>query len=282
VYPLLLQIGPVGIRAFPVVLTGALLAGNQLAAREFRRRGLDPDLASDFLTPAIILGLVGARLFHVLVFDPAWYLAHPSDLLALWTGGLAYPGALVAGLGAALWFCWRRGLGFWRFADGVVPALALGQAIGAVGTLLNGSSYGTPTTLPWAIVFADPRSQAPLGVPLHPTQLYESLAAMLLFGALWWARTRVHRDGALFLLYLLGAAALAGLDALKGDALWFADVVVAGPVTTLVVLAGATAVWLRHQPDRLDAVEVLASWPPASVDPAEATDPEVRRRGRTR
>jgi len=163
-----------------------------------------------------------------------------------------------------------------------VPGLALGQAIGAVGTLLNGSSYGTPTAVPWAIVFADPRSQAPLGVPLHPTQLYESLAGLLLFGVLWRARTRVGPDGALFLLYLLGASALASLDVLKGDALWFADVVMAGPVTTLAVLAGATAVWLRHQPDPLDAAEVPASRLPASADAAEATDPEVRRRGGAR
>lgn len=278
-YPMLLQIGPFGIRTFPLVLVGALLAGSKLAATEFRRRRLDPGLVSDFLTPAVVLGLAGARLLHVLLFDPAWHLAHPSELLSLWAGGLAYQGALAAGLGTALWFCWRRGLGFWRFADGVVPGLAVGQAIGAVGALLNGSSYGTPTTLPWAIVFTDPRGQAPLGVPLHPTQLYEALGGLLLFAALWGVRTRLPRDGSLFLLSLLGSSGLAWLDALKGDALWVADVVLAGPVTTLLVLAGATALWWRHQPRGLTRVEVPGPQLSVPVGPDEANDPEPLRRG---
>lgn len=246
-YPVFLQFGPLGLRTFPLVLAVAILVGVRLAAAEFRRRGVDPDLASDFVTPAVILGLVGARLLHVLLFDPGWYLAHPSDLLSLWTGGLAFPGALAAGLGAALWFCRRRGVGFWRFADGVAPGLALGQAIGGIGSFLNGSSYGTPTSLPWAVVFTDSRGQAPLGIPMHPTQLYEALAGLLLLGGLWGLRSRLHRDGALFLLYLIGTTALALLDLVKGDALWIADSVAAGPVVSLLVLTGAALTWRRRR-----------------------------------
>lgn len=246
-YPVLFQVGPLGLRTFPLVLAVAVLVGGKLAAAEFRRRGLDPGLASDFLTPVVILGLAGARLVHVLLFDPSWYLAHPVDVLSLWAGGLAFQGALVAGLGTAAWFCWRREVGFWRFADGVVPSLALGQAIGAVGSFLNGSSYGTPTALPWAVVFTDPRGQAPLGVPLHPTQLYEALGGILLFGGLWGVRTRLRRDGALLLLYLVGATALALLDLVKADALWIAEAVPAGPVMSLLALTGAAVMRGRRR-----------------------------------
>jgi len=248
-YPILLQVGPFGIRTFPVVLALALLVGGRLTAGEFRHRGLDPALASDFLTPAVILGLAGARLLHVLLFDPGWYLAHPLDLLTLWGGGLAFHGALLAGVGTAAWFCWRRGLGFWRFADGVVPGLALGQAIGALGSFLNGSSYGTPTALPWAVVFTDARAQAPLGIPLHPTQLYEALAGFVLFGALWALRDRVHRNGALFLLYFLGGAALTALELLKGETLWIADALPAAPAAGVLVLISAATLWRRSQPE---------------------------------
>jgi phosphatidylglycerol:prolipoprotein diacylglycerol transferase len=246
-YPVLVQFGWLGVRTLPAVWALGIWAGVKVAAGELRRRGLDPEWAHDFLGPAAITGLVGARLFHVLVFDPGWFATHPRDVLSLWSG-LAFPGALLAGWGAALWFCRRRGIGFWAFADAAVIGVALGQAIGALGSFLNGSGYGTPTAVPWAVVFHDPRGQAPLGVPVHPTQLYEALALLALFGGLWMAR-RVHQDGVRFLLYLAGLSALAPLDFLKGDALWVADLVPAALVVTLGGLLGAGAAWTwRRRP----------------------------------
>ena len=119
----------------------------------------------------------------------------------------------------------------------------LGQASGALWSFLNGSGYGTPTAVPWAVVFRDPRGQAPLGVPVHPTQLYEALALLVLFGGLCMAR-RVRREGVRFLLYLAGLSLLAPLDVLKGDALWVADLVPATLVVSLGGLFGAGAAWV--------------------------------------
>ena len=280
-YPVLVQIGPLGLRTFPLVLAVAILVGGKLAAAEFRRRGLGSGLASDILMPAVTLGLVGSRLFHVLLFDPSWYLAHPVDVLSLWTGGLAFPGALVAGLGTAAWFCWRREVGFWRFVDGLVPSLMLGQAIGAVGSLLNGSSYGTPTTLPWAVVFADSRGQAPLGVPVHPTQLYEALAALLLFGGLWGVRTGLRRDGALLLFYLVGATALALLDLVKGDALWIGEAVPAGPVVSGLALIGAAVIRGRRRLAPAVPPGAPPSVPLAGADHGDGRDSKTGRRRRS-
>ena len=247
-FPVLLRFGSLGLRTFPLVLALAVLVGGKLTAAEFQRRGLEPGLAHDALMPAALLGLLGARLLYVLLFDPAWHLSHPADLTNLWNGGLAFQGALLAGLATVLWLSRRHRLPFWRVADGAVPGVALGQAIGALGSFLNGSSYGTPTDLPWAVVFTDPRGQAPLGIPLHPTQLYEALAALLLFIGLWSVRTRVRRDGTLFVLYLAGVSTLAFLDLLKGDALWIADAVPAGPAVSVLVLIGTASLRLRRPP----------------------------------
>ncbi len=276
-YPMLLQFGSVGLRTFPLVLAVAVLVGSKLAAAELRRRAVDPAPVQDLVVPSALLGLAAARLLHILLFDPGWYLAHPGDVLSLWSGGLAFQGALLAGLGTAAWLCWRRALPFWRVADSVAPGVALGQAIGAVGSLLNGSSYGTPTDLPWAAVFADPRGQAPLGVPVHPTQLYEVAAALLLFIGLWLTRRRLHRDGAVFLLYLLGASLLTPLEFLKGDALWIADVVPAAPVVSTAVLMVAVGLWSRRQPDR-----VSGEMAPTSGAPVSVREAEERRRERLR
>ena len=247
-FPVLLRFGSLGLRTFPLVLALAVLVGGKLTAAEFRRRGLEPALAHDALMPAALVGLLGARLLYVLLFDPVWQLSHPADLVNLWNGGLAFQGALLTGLATALWSSRRHRVPFWRVADSAAPGVALGQAIGALGSFLNGSSYGIPTDLPWAVVFTDPRGPAPLGIPLHPTQLYEALAGLLLFTALWAVRTRLRRDGSLFLLYLAGVSALAFLDLLKGDALWIADVVLAGPVVSLLVLIGAAWLQFRQSP----------------------------------
>lgn len=275
-YPLVFQLGPFALRSFAVMLALAVLAAGALAAAEFRRRGLDPALANDFLFPAVFLGLAGARLYYVLLFDPGWYLGHPGEVIAIWTGELAFHGALLAGLGTGLWFCWRRGIGFWRFADGVVPGLLVGQAIGAIGSFLHGSGYGTPTTLPWAVVFTDPNSQAPLGIPLHPTQLYAALGNLLLFAGLWALRGRLHRDGALFLLYLLGSSLLSALEFVRGDALWIADAVRAGPVVNLLALVAAAALWHRRGARRLVPVTPLE--PPLPTHEEQAEEPAGDRR----
>jgi phosphatidylglycerol:prolipoprotein diacylglycerol transferase len=245
VYPILLQIGPLGFRTLALVWVIGIYASLKLAVAEFRRRGLDPAWPHDFLAPAIVAALVGARLFYVLLFDPVWFAMHPRELFNVWSG-LAFQGAILGGWGAALWFCRRRGIGFWHFADAAVPGLVVGQAIGALGSFLNGSGYGTPTAVAWAVVFHDPRGQAPLGVPVHPAQLYEALALVVLFGGLWMVRS-ARRAGAVFLLYLLGLLALAPLDYLRGDALWLGEVVPAAVPLSLAALLGACAAWVRSR-----------------------------------
>jgi phosphatidylglycerol:prolipoprotein diacylglycerol transferase len=245
VYPILFFIGPVGVRTAVIVGIAALYAGGWLAARRLGRQGLPGAPAYDFLTPGLLAGLVGARLWYALVFDPGWYLARPTELLAIWKGGFAEEGGFLAALMAAVWWCRRRRVGFWVFADAVTPGIALGQALARVGALLGGAGYGTATTLPWAITFVDPNASAPIGIPLHPTQTYETLAGLLLIGLLLLAE-RWTRPGQLFLLLLMGLAVQRGIfDLMRGDAIWITDWATSGQAVGTIAFAGASAFVLR-------------------------------------
>lgn len=244
-FPILFFMGPLGVRTALVVVIAAVFAGAWLAGRRLRQRDLPVALVYDFVTPALLSGLVGARLWYALVFDPAWYLGRPLELLAVWKGGFAEEGGFLAALLAAVWWCRRRGVGFWSFADAVGPGVALGQALARVGALMGGTGYGTPTALPWAITFSDPNAAAPLGIPLHPTQAYELLASLCLTALLLLAE-RWTRPGQLFLLLLMGLALERGLfDLLRGDAIWITDWATSGQVAGAFVFAGALALLLR-------------------------------------
>jgi phosphatidylglycerol:prolipoprotein diacylglycerol transferase len=132
--------------------------------------------------------------------------SHPWQILAVWRGGLAEEGAFVGGLAVAICWCRRRAISFWTFADALAPALALGGAVFHLGAFLGGGGYGIPTTLPWAVTFTDPNSSAPLGIPLHPTQLYESGLDLGLAGGLRAISRRPGPAGWQFLVFLFGSA----------------------------------------------------------------------------
>jgi phosphatidylglycerol---prolipoprotein diacylglyceryl transferase len=127
--------------------------------------------------------------------------------VAVWHGGISIIGALLGGLLIALWYCRRKKLTFWRFADTLAPGAALGQAAGVFACLLNGDSYGKPTDLAWAITYTDPRAMAPLNIPLHPVEIYEMVTYFLVFLLAWQTRGRYKSDGFAFLTYLAGYGA---------------------------------------------------------------------------
>lgn len=226
-YPVLIDLGWWQLRSYGVFVVVAVVVGAWWSAREARRKGLDPARVYDFASFGGLAGLVGARLYYVLLSQPGYYLARPLEILAIWHGGLAVHGALLGGLLAGVWFIRRRGFSFWRFADIAAPGLILGQTVGQIACLLNGDTYGKPTTLPWAITFTDPRAMAPLGVPLHPIEIYELLAYLAVFLLVWRVSRRATQDG----------AAMAGI-------------VVPQAISVLLVAAALGAWWARR-PARL-------------------------------
>lgn len=245
-YPILLDLGFYQLRSYGVFVALAVAAGIWLATREAGRRGLDPAVVTDAATSIIVAAFLGARLYYIAFSQPAYYLARPLEILAVWHGGLSVHGALIGGLVAALWYVRRRGLNFSEFADVVAPGLILGQTVGQIACLLNGDTYGRPTALPWAITFTDPRAMAPLGVPLHPIQVYELFAYLAVFLVVWRVSRRAVTSGTVALTYAVGyGLARFAMEFFRGDPPMVAGIIVPQAISVLLVTAGV-AIWWRR------------------------------------
>jgi phosphatidylglycerol:prolipoprotein diacylglycerol transferase len=114
----------------------------------------------------------------------------------VWDGGLSFLGGLIAALIALVIYARRHGIPVGIVADAAAPAAAIGQAIGHLGCIVTGDSSGIPTTLPWAFIYRNPAAMAPHNIALQPTQAYEALALVGLFGVLWLGRERLANLGA--------------------------------------------------------------------------------------
>ncbi len=224
-HPVLLQTPWLTLYTFGVLLAAAYLAALGWMVRDGRRAGLDPDALMSLGVWAIVGALAGAKAL-LIVRSYGDYLARPAELWSRSTLGSAgdFYGGFIGALIASAIFFWRHSeMPVWRAADVCAAAIALGQAIGRIGCFMAGDDYGRPAALPWAVPFTDPNAAslggAPLGVPLHPVQLYESAVCLALFGFLVWLGRRPHRDGDLIGAYtLLYAVARFVLEFFRGDA----------------------------------------------------------------
>lgn len=198
------------VRWYGIIIATAAAVAVWLAMREARRRGIVPETISDAAIWVGVAGLLGGRVLYVVQNDLGRLAADPLHLFAVWDGGLSFYGALLAAVVALVVFARRSRMAVLPLLDVAAPAAAAGQAIGHLGCLVGGDSYGIPTDLPWAVVYTNPNAMAPLGVPLHPTQAYEAILLALLFAALWLGRGRLERagDGVTAGAYLLGLAAI--------------------------------------------------------------------------
>lgn len=213
------------LHTFGVLLATAFLAAIWWVMRAGRRDGLSSDQLLSLSLWVIAGAVLGAKALMVLRTLPE-YVADPAQLWSrafLEGAGDFYGGFLGALVAAAVYFWRHPELPVWRAADVCGPAIALGQAIGRVGCFMAGDDYGKPTHLPWAVTFTDPDAAriggAPLGVGLHPVQLYESLVCLALFLFLAWLARRKRFDGEVILAYaLLYAVARFLMEYLRGDA----------------------------------------------------------------
>jgi phosphatidylglycerol:prolipoprotein diacylglycerol transferase len=194
--PMLIELGPLAIRWYGLLIALAVLLGLVISSRLARRRGFESGLISDLLPLLVLAAVVGARAYYVL-FEWRQYRLNWLEALQIWRGGIAIHGALLGGVLAVIAFCrWRR-LSFWALMDVLVPSVALGQAIGRWGNFFNSEAFGLPTNLPWKLwIPAASRPSGYLGQAwFHPTFLYESLWDLGLFVLLITLVLRRRSDG---------------------------------------------------------------------------------------
>ncbi len=209
-FPKIVDLGPVTIHSYGLLLATAFLVSTALLARLLEKEGVPRGRAWDLGFVVIVSALLGAKLLMVLT-NWSYYSADFSRLLSLefWQAGGAFFGGLMgATLGSFLYLRRIPGLSFWKVADAAAPAIALGQVIGRLGCFAAGCDYGRPASVPWAVTFTSEYAHSnvgiPLNVPLHPVQLYEAAGALLLFLLLLGMHGRHRFAGQIISLYFVG------------------------------------------------------------------------------
>ncbi len=252
-HPILINFGWFHLPTYGVLLVTAILGGIFIAMRLGRRVGLDSSLILDFCTWLILVALVGAKVLMVLT-EWSYYRDHLGEIFSLSTfmaGGVFY-GGFIAALFFTVWYVRVQKISFWKLADVLAPGVALGQSVGRLGCFSAGCDYGKPTTMPWGVVFtskfAHEVTGVPLGLRLHPAQLYESFATFVIFGFLLWWFPRKARDGNVFLGYVgLYAVARFFLEFLRGDpdrGFVFNHLLSTSQFIAVLALAGIAAVFI--------------------------------------
>ncbi len=257
-----ISLGPILLRwSGLLIMIGVAFAGI-LATYEAKRRDYDPEIILDLIVPVMIWGTIGARLWHV--FSPPlssvqlglttdYYLSHPLDLLAIWVGGLGFPGALIGGLIALYLFCRIYEFNFWQLADILAPAIALGQAIGRLGNYFNQELYGLPTAAAWKIFISPEHRLAGYEAVefYHPLFAYESILSLLNLVLILWVSRRFAeklRMGDLFLLYLFNTSIIRFLlEFLRLDVAFVNEVNVNQIFMAILAVCCASYFYLRNR-----------------------------------
>lgn len=207
-------IGPLFLHYYGLIIMFGVIAGVWAAMQCGKRRGYSSDDYWDMVPWMLIPGILGARLWHVLMpsvssgLTFSWYLQHPGEIFAVWQGGLGIPGGIICGVFGIWLFCRRKKIPFSDFMDTIAVGLPLGQAVGRWGNFVNQELYGRPSALPWAITI-DSAYRIPEYADVstyHPLFLYESLYNLLVCFCLWRLdrSEKVHlKQGSLFLIYLI-------------------------------------------------------------------------------
>ena len=216
-HPVAFQLGPLTIHWYGILIAIAFLAGVWTAGRRGLRYGLDPQRLSDLAMWLLVGGLIGARALHVISYWDAEFKDRPLlEIFKIQNGGLIFYGGFIGAAVAGTIFARWKKLPWLKTADALAPSIALGSVFGRIGCLMTGCCYGTKCDLPWAIHF--PEGHETHGLPVHPTQLYDSFANLLLYLSLAWLYRRKKFDGQVFAVFLIGYALLRStVEIFRGD-----------------------------------------------------------------
>jgi len=206
-FPKILDLGGFFLPTYGLLVAAGFLAGMGLTLRLARRAGLNVEAIGNLAIYCALAGLAGAKLL-MFVMDFPYYSENPGRIFSLDT--LLSAGVYYGGFLGALLFAWfyirRQKLPWWKTADVFAPGIALGHAIGRLGCFAAGCCWGSQCERPWAVTFTNPAAHeltgVPLGIPLHPAQLYEAAATALVALFLYRRSLRPHGEGVILAWYL--------------------------------------------------------------------------------
>jgi len=233
---------PFAVYTYGVMLSIAFAVGLMVAVRRAKAAGLPENKIADLCIVLLVSGVVGSRLLYV--FE-SWgdYAHNPLGVFNLREGGLSLHGGLIVGFLAGLWFVRTRHIDFWKGADALAPAIAIGMGIGRIGCFFNGCCLGIPTTLPWGVVFKD---NTQFFGPRHPTQLYE-MTLNFLIAAILMTGFKKAKPGAAFLwLCILSGTERFFMEFLRAEAIPAGPLSVAQWFCLAIVVAAGLALARRH------------------------------------
>ena len=210
------------VRYYGLLFALGFVVGYFIMQRMFKKEGLSVELLDKLATYMVISTVIGARLGHVLFYEPGYYFSHPVEILKVWHGGLASHGAAIGIIIALLLFARKTKKSFLWTIDRIAVVVALAGAFIRTGNLMNSEIYGSPTEVPWAFVFVQSDPQL---IPRHPSQIYEALSYLAIFIFLIWSyyhKNGKPKEGSLigwFLILVFGARFL--LEFLKAPQVAF-------------------------------------------------------------
>jgi phosphatidylglycerol---prolipoprotein diacylglyceryl transferase len=213
------QIGPFSVHWYGIMYAVAFIVAYRFGVLPLAvKRGVSRGTAEKITTWTIVFGLLGGRLYYdVQQPNLAHFLSNPVDIIAVWQGGMAFFGAIIAGFITLAVLAWRHRLNPWMVLDGGVLFAAVGQPIGRIGNIINGDILGTQSTLPWATAYVNPHAILQSGFNLctnasqpgsalcpayQPAAAYEALGTLVILSILVYLYRRNVRSGVLALVYV--------------------------------------------------------------------------------
>lgn len=220
-HPLLFQMGFIKIHTYGLLIVIGFLIGLYLIYREAKKEGINPERIIDISFWGLAFGLLGGRIIYIITrWD--YFSQHFIEIFYFWEGGLVFYGGFLGGFAAFYIFSKKYKLPFLKTVDIAVPSLAIAHAFGRFGCFAAGCCFGRPVEghLPWAVTFTNSLSLAPLGIPLHPTQLYDALNALIIFSILMLTKKHKKFVGQQLCIYMfLYSIGRAIVEVYRGDSI---------------------------------------------------------------
>jgi phosphatidylglycerol:prolipoprotein diacylglycerol transferase len=187
--------------------------------------------------------IIGARIFEIVFYNPAYYFANPAKMLAIWEGGLSFHGGLAGMFIAGVWFCKKKKIKILQMADIMVIPIGIALMLGRIGNFINGEIYGRITNVSWCFKFKGAEGCR------HPSQLYEAAKNLLIFGTMWTIKDRKEPHGFFFALFLMMYGVLRfSIEFVRQPELYVGPLTMGQFLCALMIIAGAGLMWYIKKP----------------------------------